>query len=241
VCTVTVVPFGRGFRVSCNRDERRDRPIAAPPMMHSVGRRKAMFPVDPASQGTWVGVNDRGLAVALLNRTAESIGALDTIDPAPRVSRGRIVPTLLACDSLDEAIERCARLDIRDFARFRLLIIQNARIAIVTSDSRVLAHEVLSLSRPVMQTSSSLGDAVVEGPRRRLFERLFGQQQDAWLRAQRRFHRHQWRSRPDISVMMQRADARTVSQTVIDVRAHSIDLAYRAMRWRTPAAQTIAV
>ena len=121
------------------------------------------------------------------------------------------------------------RLDAASFDQFRLLIVQNATAIVVTSDARVLTHEAVSLSRPVMWTSSSLGDAVVENPRKELFERLFARDRGGWLRAQRRFHDHQWRERPEISVMMERGDARTVSQTAIDVRMPVVTLKYRAI------------
>jgi uncharacterized protein with NRDE domain len=225
VCTVSIVPLGDGFRLRCNRDERRDRPMARPPALHRLQHRTAIFPVDPASQGTWVGVNDVGLAAAILNRTAESMPASDG---EPRASRGQIVPALLACASTDEALDRCADFDLRAFDRFRLLIVHRAMVVIVTSDRRALSHEVVNLSQPVMQTSSSLGDRVVEGPRRRLFDRLLGQPHNT-LRAQRRFHHYHWRSRPDISVLMERADARTVSHTVIDVRRLAITMTYQAI------------
>jgi hypothetical protein len=221
MCTVTIVPFEHGLRLICNRDERRDRPAALPPIVQTVECRRAMFPVDPTSQGTWVGVNDVGLTVALLNRT------LDPRDAEPRVSRGRIIPALLASCSSDEAVERCASLDAASFDPFRLLIAQHTTAVIVTSDTRALSHEAVSLSQPIMQTSSALGDDVVEGPRRQLFDQMFDRHRGDWLRAQRRFHRHQWRGRPEISVMMERSDARTVSQTVVEVRVRAIKMAYR--------------
>ncbi len=225
MCTVTIVPLEHGFRLSCNRDERRDRQAALPPIVHTIASRQAIFPVDPISQGTWVGVNDAGLAMALLNRASDS---LDALDDKPRVSRGNIIPGLLACRSPDEALERCLGLDAGTYERFRVLIVQDTTGVIVTSDTRTLSHEVVSLSRPIMETSSALGDVLVEGPRRQLFEQLFNQPRcSAWLRAQRHFHQHQWPARPEISVMMERADARTVSQTVIDVQPRTIKMAYR--------------
>jgi hypothetical protein len=224
MCTVTVVPLENGFRLCCNRDERRERPTASPPIVQTFGCGRAMFPVDPISQGTWVAVNDAGLTMALLNRSTDSI---DLRDSKPRVSRGRIIPALLACGSVDEALEHCSKLDAASFDGFRLLMVQNALAIIMTSDARALTHEVTNLSRPMMWTSSSLGDAVVEGPRRKLFDRLFDEDRGTWLPAQRRFHRHRWRRHPEISVMMERRDARTVSRTAIDVRSHVITLTYR--------------
>ena len=81
--------------------------------------------------------------------------------------------------------------------------------------------------RPVMFTSSSLGDAIVETPRRQLFERLVLAGDD-WLRGQFRFHRHRWAGRLELSVDVL-LDACTVSRTTIDVTSRRIDLQYESL------------
>ena len=97
---------------------------------------------------------------------------------------------------------------------------------VLASDGLTLSVETVDVSRPVMLTSSSLGDDVVEAPRRRLFERLVVRNEGAWLRAQARFHAHQWPSRPEVSVRMERPDARTVSRSQIDVTSQASELCY---------------
>ena len=226
MCTVTIVPVGNGFRLGCNRDERRDRAPALPPAVHGLSHRTAIFPVDPAGPGTWVGVNDTRLAAALLNRSTDSTAPLGR---TRRCSRGLIIPYLLECASLAEALHRSAAVDPSDFDRFRLAMVQRGTVATLTSDGAELAVEVTDLARPMMLTSSSLGDALVEKPRRRLFERLFAGEERSWVQAQRLFHRHQWQSRRGISVRMERADAKTVSQTFVSVRGSAIELQYRAL------------
>jgi hypothetical protein len=79
-----------------------------------------------------------------------------------------------------------------------------------------------------MFTSSSLGDAIVETPRRQLFERLVLAGDD-WLRGQFWFHRHRWAGRLELSVQMSRPDACTVSRTTIDVTSRRIDLQYESL------------
>jgi len=49
------------------------------------------------------------------------------------------------------------------------------------------------------------------------------------VQAQSLFHGHQWRSRHDISVRMERADAMTVSQTFVSVTDIAIELRYRVL------------
>jgi hypothetical protein len=237
MCTVTSVPVDDGFRLVCNRDERRDRPAAAPPAVHRLQRSTAIYPVDPAGGGTWVGLNDTGLAAVLLNRTIVS-----TASPgcAPLYSRGRIIPSLLGCRSLPDALETAAQLDPTRFGLFRLLLVQRMAAVVLTSDGLALSVDSMSPSQPFMLTSSSLGDAVVEAPRRRLFERLLQKDDRALAAAQARFHAHQWRRRGEVSVTMERPDARTVSRTCITVTSRAIELCYEPLCSEKPRAVRVS-
>lgn len=226
MCTVTLVPREDGFRLTCNRDERRTRPVALAPRLYVLPARVALFPVDPPSGGTWVGINDAGLAMTILNRTIDA--APLALRLAPR-SRGAIIPALLKHARLADALEAAAALDPACFGLFCLILVQRPTVGVVTSDGRSVSIEVSRLRRPAMFTSSSLGDSLVAEPRRGLFERLVLHDERSWLRGQRRFHRHRWTRRPKVSVMMERPDARTVSQTVIDVTRVGIGLRYAAM------------
>jgi hypothetical protein len=175
------------------------------------------------SGGTWIGVNGDGLVVALLNRTAGP--GVERL--APR-SRGSIVPELLACRSIDRAMEASDALDRRAFERFALVMVQRSAVVVIAGDAARLSHDAFPLVTPVMFTSSSLGDALVEAPRRTLFEQLVLTSDD-WLRGQFQFHRHQWTRRPEISIHMAREDAATVSRTTIDVTSRTIDLDYEPL------------
>lgn len=225
MCTVSIVPNDGGFRLVSNRDEQLTRPDALPPRLHRAGRRRATFPIDPVGGGTWVGVNDAGIAVTLLSRQ-RPCGVPRGMD---QVSRGVIVRTLLAASGLDAILGALRALDIRRFEPFRLVAVRGANLVTATSDSRTLRLESSVLDAPTMFTSSSLGDALVEPPRRRLFERMVTQGAHSPLEAQARFHRHHWAARPHVSVCMTRADARTVSRTVVDVTGEGVALAYEPL------------
>jgi transport and Golgi organization protein 2 len=222
MCTVSIVPVAGGCRVMCNRDERRTRAVAHPPRTWPTEVSWATYPQDPVSGGTWIGVNDDGLVVVLLNRTTTADRRL-----APQ-SRGSIVPTLLACSSLARAVKACAALDFNRFEAFRIVMAHRSTVAAMTGDGAHPSTELFPLVRPVMFTSSSLGDAIVETPRRQLFERLVLAGDD-WLRGQFRFHRHRWAGRLELSVQMSRPDACTVSRTTIDVTSRRIDLQYESL------------
>ena len=121
MCTVTIVPYDDGFRLVCNRDERRDRPAAMPPMDRRIRHRTAIYPQDPLGGGTWVGINDAGLAAALLNR---NIDAAAPGDDRPLRSRGLIIPRLLDASATAEAVDMAADLNPAHFKPFRLVVLQ---------------------------------------------------------------------------------------------------------------------
>ena len=214
MCTVTVVPHAGGVRLMCNRDERRTRPRALPPRTFVFDGRLAAFPVDPAGGGTWIGVNDAALAVTLLNVHDGRLRGTAQRGP----SRGQIVRALLSCASIPDALAAASRIDARRFAPFRLLLVQRRTIAVGrSSDAATLDWTFARIVRPLLFTSSSLGDASVEPVRRQLFDRMMAVGSGGWTDRQARFHRHQWRARPELSVRMERPDALTVSRTTLDV------------------------
>jgi hypothetical protein len=225
MCTVTVVPHERGSRLICNRDERRTRPPALAPVMYELDGRQAVFPLDPQGGSTWIGINDVGLAVALLNLH----GMASATGDQPKRSRGLVVRELLQCTSLSHAREVVDALHPCAFASFLVVIVHLGRIVVARSETQCrIQHTQRTLDGPLLFTSSSLGDALVEPQRRRLFERMVLRSRTGWLDGQARFHHHQWRRRPEISVRMKRADALTVSRTTIDVANGKRHLLYEA-------------
>ena len=226
MCTVTIVPDADGFRLMCNRDEQRQRATALVPTRHELANGVAVYPIDPVGGGTWVGVNDAGLAAALLNRTVKSGPANST--PGLH-SRGLIVPALLQCRTLRDTLDVAASIDVSAFNSFRLVVVQPMVAAIFASDGASLNVQSVDPSTPLMLTSSSLGDHRVEKPRRELFERLVVRHKGSVLDGQVRFHAHRWRARGAISVAMERLDARTVSCTTISVTSAGVELRYDPM------------
>lgn len=224
MCTVSIVPTGDGCRIVCNRDERRDRPAAQPPDRRRRANADAVWPRDPESGGTWIGVNRWDLAAILLNRNPPG----DRRESANAVSRGTIVPALLAHARLDDAVEAARRAARATYEPFTLLLVQDGRVVSIRNHRRRSEIVSRSLARPIVFTSSSLGDRLVQQPRRRLFARLV-EHSPAPLDGQHAFHRHRWPARPEISVWMSRADAATVSRTVIDLQPGASRLQYTAL------------
>jgi hypothetical protein len=181
--------------------------------------------VDPLGGGTWIGVNDAGLAVALLNRSAG-----EPPRTFPR-SRGVLVPLLLDTSSIEAMLDVLLRTDVSVCRPFRLVVVHGRRLATVTAGGgRPFETRSLPATAPALFTSSSLGDALVDGPRLALFGRMVVDAPTSeWARRQSEFHRHRWPARPHVSVMMARDDAATVSRTTIEVTPGRRRLVYRAL------------
>jgi hypothetical protein len=223
MCTVSVLRLpGDVTRVAVNRDELVTRAAALPPVVRRFGDRRAVMPVDPVSDGTWVAATDAGLVIALLNYNPPGRGNV-----AAPGSRGVIIPMLLGQASARAAAAVAMSLSPESFGPFRLVVLDRETLAQVTSDGSELGLRLLDVRREaVVFTSSGLGDHLVEGPRTELFRRMMDRGASADV--QDEFHRHQWVDRPHLSVRMRRADARTVSTTVVEAGPDGIRMSYRA-------------
>jgi hypothetical protein len=227
MCTVSVIPWGAaGIRVVFNRDEQRHRPRAMPPAERIEGGRQALYPVDPAGGGTWIGANDVGLVLALLNVNPPVPPAGPLRAAAGRRSRGAIIPPLLRLPSVDAVLQEAMRIEAANYAPFRLLIGSRfGFIGLVADGAGPRPCDAVLPARAAMFTSSGLGDAVVDPPRRQLFDDMLGEGRHSADR-QDAYHRHRWPSRDHLSVCMARPDARTVSRTVIELSAQAIEMRY---------------
>jgi hypothetical protein len=232
MCTVTVVPRSRLsspawtadpllLRLVCNRDELRTRAEALPPVVQTVEGRRVVMPLDPESSGTWIAVNEIGLVFALLN--ANPLGQT----ASEGLSRGAVIPRLASAGSMSEALERVLDIKAERYRPFRLLMLDASQLVECWGEAGRLRYRRAYLQGAVMRTSSSCGDALVQGPRRMLFRRFFRGTSHAPA-AQDAFHDHEWPGREDVSVRMQRADALTVSRTLVEVSAAFATMIYRS-------------
>jgi len=239
MCTVTIIPLTAdhpGTRLACNRDEARRRPPALLPQVRAYGSRRAILPIDPISDGTWIAVNDAGLTLTLLNvyqpmenSDPPSIPSLaaSTTPAAAHRSRGTIIPSLLHLSDAEQVMTQMRALaDPAHFPPFRLVAVDARKVVDAHGDgNRVHLKTTTRGNTPLLFTSSGLGDHIVEGPRRQLFAEYFAAGEN-WLVQQDAYHRHSWPDRRYLSVCMSREKARTVSFTVVKVTAETVTLDY---------------
>lgn len=234
MCTVSIIPLkprplhladrvpgGTGFRVVCNRDEIRSRAPSAAPKWRAIERAgvpgaRAIWPMDMEAGGTWIAAAEHGLVLCLLNLNLEP--PLDMTGVRGLKSRGLVIPALIGAADTEDAMRRLRRMTLKSFAPFRLVAADAIAGELRISEARWDRREIkvtTRMSAPACFVSSGLGDSLVT-PRLGLFEGMVtGSHEDA-ERAQDSFHRHTWTERPEVSVLMSRADARTVSVTTIE-------------------------
>lgn len=148
--------------LAANRDERFDRP-ATPPAIQP-GAPRVLCPIDEAAGGTWLGVNEHRLLVAVTNR------ARSTVPPKPR-SRGLLCRDVLACRTAAEAAQLAfAELGRGRYAGANYLCADPGEALFVSGGDR---HAILDLKPGLhVVTNGDLDDPADERVRlaRRLFE-----------------------------------------------------------------------
>ena len=109
--------------VGANREEAYARPGEPPQILD--GPIRAVAGRDPRSGGTWLGVNERGVLVAVTNRRKSQ-------EPAHPRSRGLLVRDLLACPSAAAAVELAMReLDAQRYAGCNLVCADSERAVVL--------------------------------------------------------------------------------------------------------------
>ncbi len=123
---------GAPIALAANRDEAYDRESRGPRLL--CAEPKVIAPVDARAGGTWLGVNDRGLVVAIANRRD---------GPEGERSRGQLVRDMLTADTADEARTFLASvLGEHTYAGFHLLLVDPIDGFYVTWDGTLEGHEL---------------------------------------------------------------------------------------------------
>ena len=245
MCTATIVKptkssaLHAGFRhagswlmrIVFNRDESRHRPPATPPEYRDYKGCTCMMPIDPVSDGTWIAANQHGVIIFLLNHYPRAMSTEDSATNHPQettsISRGTISPQLIHAKSVEQAYWILNDFEVSEYASFRLVAVDARTLLEYThGEGNPAIHRDDNPAFPRLYVSSGLGDILVEGPRRDLFEETFREDDDPIV-LQRRFQRHAWPNAPHLSVCMRRQDARTVSQTIVDLHSDGVDMFYR--------------
>lgn len=218
MCTASWLIHPEGFELFFNRDESLRRgPARAPEELVLAGVR-ALLPVDSDAGGTWLGVNEHGLALGLLN------GADTRAAQAERRSRGLLVRELLAAREAEAVLAALEEESLERYRGFTLAVFAPGREPHArTWDGRELVATPARL--PLCSSSLDGGRARLE--RERAFRRLHeGRPPERESLA--RFQASHEPERGPWSPCMHREDAATVSASQVRVDARSVAMRYAA-------------
>lgn len=203
-----------------NRDERRTRLPGLPPRLDEEAGVRFLAPRDADAGGTWLAVNEFGLAVGLLN--------LYQAQPkfpsaAGKKSRGLLVRSLAGAPDAAAAASLLAGQDLAAYLPFTLVL--------AGPDGNVQTYawdgEAEGAWRAATPPVVSSGYDVVGATRNRqeLFAAAGDPDQLGW-EALHDFHASHLPEKGAYSACMHRADAKTVSLTAIKVEEERVSMAY---------------
>jgi hypothetical protein len=176
--------------------------------------------VDPQTGGTWIGVNEFGVSVCLLNGKNAS-------GRAPAVcSRGLIVRDLIWADSVRECALWLNQIDLTRVAPFVVLLLQPEMPATVGhwDGERLMLDGSADSSIPL--TSSSYDPGGAREIRQKEFRTLTRSGDRIDPSALYAFHRSHRHGPSPYSVCMHRPDAETVSFSHIVVTPDEVRFSY---------------
>lgn len=217
MCTLSWLRGTAGYTVFMNRDERPTRAPGLAPKVRNTDGTAWLAPEDGDHAGTWIGVNESGLTLALLNRWHESPVAAS----GPWTSRGLLVASLLSSRSPDDLALRLGQLRLADYQPFTLAQFAAGRDAALFSWSgQELTSWAVTASGLVLASSGHDQEGAT-GVRQRLLAEAM-----ATAEAYEALHRSHLPARGPLSICMHRPEAATVSYTRVEVAPAGIEMVY---------------
>lgn len=213
MCTLSLLRLRQGYSLMFNRDESPSRPAARDfaGLTDAQGEVIGIYPVDPPSGGSFLGVNRAGATYALLNQHPSGYER-----PAQAQSRGRLVPLALQEPQAIRGLEAVAQEDLSRTPPFLLLGVDEGEAPVsLRWDGKQLQRRLHEDG--AYQTASCARFAEQALPlRRRRFDAMLeglGDLDDAGILAAQEAYHLSEEAQPALGVWMRRDDARSVSLT----------------------------
>jgi len=223
MCTLSIFKSTDGYRLFMNRDERHERADGLSPRIVST-EHGIMAPVDPVSDGTWIGYNARGYWACLLNGYLDE----DLTNTSRKKSRGGIIPYIL---EQDDPIAAAAALETLGYPSFRLVVgsLEEHRVFRWDGGAYLEVQPDAAVGNMFFLSSSSWQPRETLGIRKDLFLEWAARHPDYDGSVVPEFHYSQ-EPCAESAPLMSRSYSRTRSITVMGVQAHDHSMEY----WQMP-------
>lgn len=222
MCTVTLIARRSGYALGMNRDEKLARVPAIPPQMKRLENCDALFPSEPGG-GAWIGVNDCGITLALINWYAAPDRVFENV-----VSRGTVVRSLLSKNSFDAITTSLQRQPMQSVNPFRLIgVFPGQRVV----EWRWDLHHLTAFEHPWVTRvwiSSGFDEPGAQNVRGSTFAEALSDPDAETVPWLRRLHASHTPHSGPYSMCMHREDAATVSYTEIEMTKGIATMRYAA-------------
>jgi hypothetical protein len=222
MCTVTFIPRPNGYSLAMNRDEKRTRLEALPPVRRNKEGRTVVYPSEPGG-GTWIALNDSGACLALINWYSVTARVESGV-----ISRGQLVSSVTAAGARERVDVGLTDLPLDRINPFRLIGVFRASRDVV--EWRWDLKELVRRQhrwRAQQWISSGFDEPTAQQIRGKTFRLSQDKKSSGNLPWLRRLHRSHLPEPGPFSTCMHRADASTVSYTEITVLQRQATMRYR--------------
>lgn len=162
MCTVVFIPNEDKFFMASLRDEDPIRRIATIPVLTLSNQQKYIAPVDPQGGGTWVGINENGFVIVLLNG-----GFINHTKKASYArSRGQIVRELL---SNSNPYKSWFDIDLHNMEPFTLIIWSGTTLWQLVWDGENKYQTKVDETKAHIWSSATLYDETIKKTREQAF------------------------------------------------------------------------
>ncbi len=150
MCTLTYIPQGKDtFILTQSRDENIKRAIASPPVVRKINGVNHIFPVDPDSMGTWIGISENGRAACLLNG-----GSIKhTPKSSYRQSRGLVIMDFFKHPDFFDFYENYSFSGLEPFT---MLVFEDNMVFEIVLDEDMISFRRLESEKPFIYSSTTL-------------------------------------------------------------------------------------
>jgi len=224
MCTVSWIHESDGYHLFFSRDEKLTRKPALEPRPIVRDGIHCLAPIDGDYGGTWIGTNEFGVSVCLLNGY-NKLGARPELR-----SRGLLVMEAISLPSIAGLVAHVGHQDLAVYATFTLAALEPGKPAVVIEWNGSRKSVIHHPDRHLMLTSSSFDSGRVGQSRHEVYESLTHSSESITPELLHGFHEWHGKEPNAYSVCMHRPDAETVSFSRICVSPSGSQFFY------TPAA-----
>ena len=216
MCTVSFYHNNNTTIITSNRDEHTDRPLAHKPKKIELPNGVIYAPIDPQSNGTWIGIKQSGAVFVLLNGAKKK----HTSTPPYLKSRGRILIELLDAVDFEKKWKTIPLIGIEPFT---LIVYYQDDLYQLYWNGKEKSGTKLLVSKAYIWSSSTLYAPAVKRQREKWFAEFLNKNtkeitgESLW-----HFHRYTQANNPENGLVINRNNkvkTKNITQCVLNSKS----------------------